>query len=425
MSQQVAVTIIATIKQEEIQNLRRLLKSMSDNVAHNEVIPFARLSNVHFARLLVLDESVDLNGVRIAPSLVYMSECDGLIDQHLCELVEIAAEGLDQLYSCCLDYLDSDQRTTESRLAYLRSKLVNANAYYVNTIGRTVQQIQQEAQLRNVIQNFLDHSRQGWSDKNPLEIRAAIQAFIDSEPGLRWAKKPPAQPSLFYRLKDTLHLIGVPLLLFVLLPLLVLVLPVWLILLRIHELTDAAPHIRPDEAHIRELSALEDIVVQNQFSAIGYFKSGWFRRLTGLSVLLLVNYSVRHFFNKGSLVGVKTIHFARWVAINEDRRMIFASNYDGALESYMDDFIDKVAWGLNAVFSNGIGYPKTNWLVFDGAKDEQVFKDFLRVHQLPTQVWYSAYDYLTAINIENNAKIRAGLSGKMSKSEVEEWLLLF
>jgi hypothetical protein len=220
------------------------------------------------------------------------------------------------------------------------------------------------------------------------------------------------------------HLIGVPLLLLVLLPVLILALPVWLLVLRIHELTDAAPHVRSDEAHIRELTALEDIVVQNQFSAVGYLKPGWFRRLTVLGVLWLVSYSTRHVFNKGSLVGVKTIHFARWVAINEDRRMIFASNYDGALESYMDDFIDKVAWGLNAVFSNGVGYPKTNWLVFDGAKDEQAFKDYLRVHQLPTQVWYSAYGDLTAVNIENNAKIRAGLFGKMSKPEVEEWLLL-
>jgi hypothetical protein len=35
--------------------------------------------------------------------------------------------------------------------------------------------------------------------------------------------------------------------------------------------------------------------------------------------------------------------------------MLFASNYDGSLESYMDDFINKVAWGLNLVFSNGVG----------------------------------------------------------------------
>jgi hypothetical protein len=101
---------------------------------------------------------------------------------------------------------------------------------------------------------------------------------------------------------------------------------------------------------------------------------------------------------------------------------MFASNYDGSLESYMDDFIDKVAWGLNAVFSNGIGYPRTNWLVLDGARDELAFKNFLRLRQIPTQVWYSAYGNLTAMNIQNNAKLRAGLSGHMSPTDVEQWL---
>ena len=57
----------------------------------------------------------------------------------------------------------------------------------------------------------------------------------------------------------------------------------------------------------------------------------------------------------------------------------------------MDDFIDKVAWGLNLVFRNGVGYPRTSWLVRGGAKDELAFKDYLRVHQVPTRVWYSAY----------------------------------
>ena len=82
---------------------------------------------------------------------------------------------------------------------------------------------------------------------------------------------------------------------------------------------------------------------------------------------------------------MKTIHFARWVFLDDGRRVFFASNYDGSLESYMDDFIDKIAWGLNIVFSNGVGYPRTRWLVLDGARDELAFKDYLRLHQVPTR----------------------------------------
>ena len=241
---------------------------------------------------------------------------------------------------------------------------------------------------------------------------------------LSWASRPPAPPSILFRLKETLHLVAVPLLLLILLPLIIPAFVVWLVLLRIHELNDTALDMKLDDAHVQELAALEDHVTQNQFSAIGYIKPGWFRHITVLTLLMAVDYAARHVFNKEDLAGVKTIHFARWVVLDEQRRVIFASNYDGSLESYMDDFIDKVAWGLNAVFSNGVGYPKTNWLIFNGAKDEQAFKNYIRVHQLPTQVWYSAYDYLTALNIANNARIRSGIAGDMSEAEAEEWLRL-
>lgn len=424
MTHQVALTIITEIKAGEVEDIKQLLKTMSDNAACNSIIPFGKFSTIHFARLFVLDESIDLNGRVIPPSLVFMSECDAPLDRLLDELVDRAGEGVDKIYSHCVDYVSLSEITRKRRLAYLRSKMVNASAYYVNTVGRTVQQIHQESQLRNAIQDFLDHSQQDWSGRSPLEVRAKIQAYIRSERTLNWARKPPAQPGLFFRLKETLHLVGMPLLVLALLPVLLPLLPIWLLLLRIHELIDAAPHLKPDDAHIQELAELEDHVAQNQFTAVGYVKPGWVRQLTVWSIFQAANYGTRHIFNKENLAGVKTIHFARWVVINEKRRVFFASNYDGSLESYMDDFIDKVAWGLNAVFSNGVGFPKTSWLIFGGAKDEQAFKDYLRIHQIPTQVWYSAYDHLIALNIANNAKIRAGLYSKMNKTEAEAWLRL-
>ena len=111
--------------------------------------------------------------------------------------------------------------------------------------------------------------------------------------------------------------------------------------------------------------------------------------------------------------------------LDQNRRVIFLSNYDGSLESYMDDFINKVAWGLNAAFSNGVGYPKTNWLIKDGAKDEHAFKEFINSHQIVSQIWYTAYPDLSAVNLRNNAKIRDGLWSKMKKNDIEKWLQRF
>ena len=89
----------------------------------------------------------------------------------------------------------------------------------------------------------------------------------------------------------------------------------------------------------------------------------------------------------------------------------------------MDDFINKVAFGLNVVFSNGIGYPTTNWLFFQGAKDEQKFKYFIRRHELPTEVWYNGHTGLTNFDLRRNALIRRGLEQpSMTHAEAVQWL---
>jgi hypothetical protein len=166
--------------------------------------------------------------------------------------------------------------------------------------------------------------------------------------------------------------------------------------------------------------------VTNQFSALGTLKPGRFRRWTLTFLLWILHYATRHIFHRGYLTRVKTIHFARWVFLDNQQRMLFASNYDGSLESYMDDFINKVAWGLNLVFSNGVGYPRANWLILQGAKNEQKFKYYIRRHELPTEVWYNAHPGLTALDLERNTRIRQGLEkSSMSDAEIVAWLQLF
>jgi hypothetical protein len=248
-----------------------------------------------------------------------------------------------------------------------------------------------------------------------------VLEFLQHDPGLAWAREPAERPRLLDRLRETAHLVAIPLVSLPLLPLTLLAAPVYLVLLRRHERRDEPEHQKPSEERVHRLAALEDHVVQNPFTAIGHVKPSLFRRLTLKVVLFYLGYAARHFFNRGNLAGVKTIHFARWVFIDEGRRMFFASNYDGSLESYMDDFIDKVSWGLNLVFSNGVGYPRTRWLVLDGARDELAFKNFLRVHQVPTRVWYSAYGSLTALNIQENERIRAGLQDD-SQGDARAWV---
>ncbi len=117
----------------------------------------------------------------------------------------------------------------------------------------------------------------------------------------------------------------------------------------------------------------------------------------------------RHFNHVGQLGGIPSIHFAKWFLIDGDRRLAFFSNYDSSWESYLGNFVDEAALGLNLAWSCTEGYPRTRLLAFKGAADEEPFKAWGRAHQLPTQVFYSAYPTLSVASINNNTWIRHGL----------------
>ncbi len=114
--------------------------------------------------------------------------------------------------------------------------------------------------------------------------------------------------------------------------------------------------------------------------------------------------------------------------IDEGKRLLFLTNYDGSMISYVGDFVNKswqIPWALTAIWSNTVGFPDTRWLILDGAKNINRFAAFLRNHQVPTQVWYSAYKRSTNGNIMNNARIRRGLFSDLVGLDTLEWLRRF
>jgi hypothetical protein len=413
---QSALTIVAPVRAGEAGNLDELLKSMGDGVANGSVIDFGALTGVHYARLVLLEETVDLEGDPLPAQLVLLSDLDVSPTRHLRELATLAGDGVDRVFGHCEGYTPAD------RLAYLRGHVVPEQARYVNTVGRTVQQITQEAELREAIQRFLDSSGEDWSRIDPGVVRARVRELVERDPELAWARRPAERPGGLARLRELAHMVVVPLLLLPLLPVALFAAPIYLIALRRLEKTDPAPHLKPSEERVRELASLEDHLVQNPFMAVGFVKPGRFRELTLRAVVFAISYVTRHVLNRGNLAGVKTIHFARWVFLDDRRRMFFASNYDGSLESYMDDFIDKISWGLNIVFGNGYGYPRTRFLVFGGSTDELAFKDYLRRNQARVRVWYAPYGNLTAGNIARNERIRAGLYADLDREQERDWV---
>jgi hypothetical protein len=433
MTPQSSFMILATIIPDCEADLRRLLARMNREPGSfdplNFLIPLGRLNRLHFARFVILDdETMDdirlygLPRVNYPTYLVLLGDIDGAADEFLAELAELAADGLRRIFSHCKEY-----RPDVDLIAWLKARSVAPAANYVNWVGRTVLQVREEEALRQAIESFLQRNSVAFAALGPRQVNDALRNFIagEREAG-RLILTLEAPTPLGWRLRNLLNLLGLPIVTLLLLPLLLLYLPIFLVQLRRREKFDPEFAPRVNRAHADELASIEDRDVTNQFSAMGSLKPGMFRRLTIGAVLVAIDYTARHIFNRGKLARVTTIHFARWVFLDGGKRVIFASNYDGSLESYMDDFINKVGFGLNVVFSNGLGYPRTNWLILEGAKDEQHFKDYLRRHQMPTQVWYKAYAGLTAHDLRRNSLIREGLErASMSDAELQEWLQLF
>ena len=215
--------------------------------------------------------------------------------------------------------------------------------------------------------------------------------------------------------------------LFILFPLLIvpvaLVVVVFLLVLRHYEKSEPEIIHRPEVDQILELAALEDHDVTNQYTALGSVKPNQLPPRAVPRLLWLIDYFARHVYGRGHLGRIRTIHFARWVFLDDKTRMIFASNYDGSHEAYMDDFINKAGWGLNLAFNCGLGYPRCRWIIKDGIDDELKFKYTQRRHQMPTETWYRAYPGLTVYDLERNARVRAGFERRtMTDAEVRAWL---
>jgi hypothetical protein len=196
-----------------------------------------------------------------------------------------------------------------------------------------------------------------------------------------------------------------------------------LVVLRTRESEDPQDDVIAQPLGTRELAEREDYQVQNQLTHVVDLKPGRFRLWLLRAVLWVIDLLARYQFNQGSLGGITSIHFARWAFVDDRKQLLFFSNYDGSWESYLGDFIDKAAAGLTAVWSNTQGFPRASYLVREGATDEERFKSWTRAHQVPTQLWYSAYPDLTMFNIQHNSRLCAGLAERPATARaMRAWL---
>jgi hypothetical protein len=92
----------------------------------------------------------------------------------------------------------------------------------------------------------------------------------------------------------------------------------------------------------------------------------------------------------GNLAGadaVGTVHDMRFVFLDNDTRMLFATAYDGDWDAYIDDFASKIPDFLDIIDSAWEGRP--------GIRSPQA-KDYLAKYQVSAEGWYVANDLTVA-----------------------------
>ena len=417
---QTILTFVAKVNPDRVSALNALLDRIAADVEGNVLIPFPKLKLLHFGSLVLNDDP------SYGTDLVFEHNFDGPLDPYLEDLYAHASTGLHSIYSCCLDYPAANAADKAAMLSYLRAHVVHPNAYHIGNVGRSVERTHQEDELRDGIEDFLDDVVSQGNIGSPGSIRQKVQAFVQSQPPFAWAVNAQPRQTAIEHFMPRLNLFIAGLIAFVLSPLLIPLAIIWVIMLRWTETHEPPPADLEVDDHVRFLVKREDRthIVQNHMASITTVKPGVFRRVTLRGFLWLVNLIART-ADKGELMGIPSIHFAHWSMIDKGRRLFFVSNFDGSWENYLDDFIDKASRGLTAVWTNTVGFPKTRWLVRDGARDGSRFKANARDKQTNTNVWYSAYKQLTVQTIDNNSAIRENLFTSLDDDATRDWVRRF
>ena len=93
---------------------------------------------------------------------------------------------------------------------------------------------------------------------------------------------------------------------------------------------------------------------------------------------------------------VGTVHDMRFVFLDNDTKLLFATAYDGDWDPYIDDFATKITDQMDVIFTACEGWP--------GIRSPKV-KDWIVQHQIPAVGWYVAHPDLTVRDIHRLKRI--------------------
>ena len=136
----------------------------------------------------------------------------------------------------------------------------------------------------------------------------------------------------------------------------------------------------------------------SELTVIAPFAEGGAKRLRGLLELLGGN------FQGAEKVG--TVHDMRFVFLDNDTKLLFATAYDGDWDPYIDDFATKIPDYMDLLFSNFEGWPGIH---------SPLVKDWIVEHQIPAEGWYVANPNLTVVDTRRLERVGKALDEFLDK----------
>jgi hypothetical protein len=103
---------------------------------------------------------------------------------------------------------------------------------------------------------------------------------------------------------------------------------------------------------------------------------------------------------------VGTVHDMRFLIVDNDTKLLFATAYDGQWDPYIEDFATKIPDEMDMVFSSLEGWP--------GIRDPSV-KDYIVKHQIPADAWYVASPSLTVADTRRLERVGKALDEFLDK----------
>jgi hypothetical protein len=399
------------------------LAAIAADLDGNHVFRPGMLPDTHFMRFVIID---DPRG-ELPPILAWETNHDGRAAAYL-EAVVRAVPAIGAVFEGCAGYPPTGTDDLERWVGWMMAHAYPAGAFYIAYRGVPRNQVLNDRHVHEAIRELIDRDdRMVSCGQSPSELQRQIaERIAERSPDLDLTTDDGQE--LRWLIGKLVAALGALLLLpFVL----VLALP-WYAVLRRKETTDlSTAYTRPAPMDPRVREA-EDRATQNQLTHVVDIKPGRFRLATLWLVLKAINVVAQVYAVRGDLGGITAIHFARWVILRDHRparrghprrhRLVFFSNYDGSWESYLGEFIDRAAYGLTAVWSNTVGFPATEHLVFAGARNEDAFKQWTREHQIATQVFWTGSAGSTVQNILDDIWIRQRLDRGLGDDEIARWL---